>query len=154
MHQISEKEISIRQATASDAEALAFLVAEPGFDYPTESSLVRQRLIDLIRAGDCILVAVYKSELIGMALLHRTRFLHRVPDGRISSLVVAESYRGQGIGALLIKKAESVFHKWGCGRVEVSSGAKREAAHKFYNREGYTEQPKRFIKILPDSVRF
>lgn len=83
MTQISsfvKEEINIRQANDSDANSLALLVAERGFDYPTEISLVRERLADLIGAGDCILVAVYDSKIIGMALLHRTRFLHRAPD--------------------------------------------------------------------------
>jgi GNAT superfamily N-acetyltransferase len=143
-----KEEIEIRQADDSDANTLALLVAERGFDYPTEISLVRERLSDLIRAGDCILVAVYDSKVIGMALLHRTHFLHRPPDGRIVSLVISETYRSRGVGADLIKAAESVFRGWGCGRVEVTSGTAREGAHKFYVRAGYSEHPKRFIKIL------
>ncbi len=143
-----KEEIKIRQADDSDTNALALLVAERGFDYPTEISLVRERLNDLIRAGDRILVAVYDSKPIGMALLHRTHFLHRSPDGRIVSLVISEIYRGRGVGARLIEAAESVFRNWGCGRVEVTSGAAREAAHRFYIRAGYSEQPKRFIKLL------
>ena len=143
-----EEEIKIRQADESDANALALLVAERGFDYPTEISLVRERLIDLNRAGDCILVAADDSKVIGMALLHRTRFLHRPPDGRIVSLVISETYRSRGIGPHLIEAAESVFRSWGCGRVEVTSGAPREAAHRFYVREGFSEHPKRFIKLL------
>lgn len=144
----AKEEINIRQADESDANALALLVAERGFDYPTEISLVRERLADLIGAGDCSLVAVYNSKVIGMALLHRTRFLHRAPDGRIVSLVISETYRSRGVGARLIQAAESVFCNWGCGRVEVTSGAAREAAHRFYVRAGYSEQPKRFIKLL------
>lgn len=48
----------------------------------------------------------------------------------------------------LVEAAESVFRNWGFGRVEVTSGAAREAAHRFYVRAGYSEQPKRFIKLL------
>ena len=143
-----KEEIKIREANESEADALALLVAERGFDYPTETSLVRERLNDLIRAGDCILVAVYNSNVIGMALLHSTRFLHRPPDGRIVSLVISEIYRSRGVGACLIEAAESVFRSLSCGRVEVTSGAAREAAHRFYVRAGYSEHPKRFIKIL------
>jgi GNAT superfamily N-acetyltransferase len=143
-----KEELKIRQVDESDANALALLVAERGFDYPTEISLVRERLADLIGAGDCILVAIYDSKVIGMALLHRTRFLHRPPDGRIVSLVISEPFRSRGAGARLIEAAESVFRDWCCGRVEVTSGAAREAAHRFYVRAGYSEQSKRFIKLL------
>ena len=140
------EEVSIRRACQSDADALALLAGELG--YPTEAPTARERLDDLTKAGDCLLVAIHDSKVIGMVLLHRTHFLHRPPDGRISTLVVSVHYRGRGIGARLVEAAESVFRKWGCERVEVSSGEKREAAHRFYNRAGYCEQPKRFIKVL------
>jgi len=143
-----EEKIKIRHADESDADALASLVAERGFDYPTEISLVCERISHLIGAGDCILVAADQSKVIGMALLHRTRFLHRVPDGRIVSLVVSETYRSRGVGARLIEGAESIFRNRGCGRVEVTSGSAREAAHRFYVRAGYSEQPKRFMKLF------
>ena len=48
----------------------------------------------------------------------------------------------------MIEAVESVFRDWGCGRVEITSGATRETAHRFYVRAGYSEQPKRFIKLL------
>ena len=140
--------LEIREAGEADSDALASLVAERGFDYPTENSLLRGRLKDLTAAGDRVLVADYDSEIIGMILLHRTRFLHRLTDGRISSLVVSEKYRSSGVGARLLDAAESVFRNWGCARIEVSSGIRRELAHKFYVRAGFSEQPKRFIKNL------
>lgn len=141
-------EIEFRSAGEADAESLARLVAENGFGYPTEISLVRERLKDLIAAGDCVLVAARDSQIIGMILLHRTRFLHRPPDGRISALVVSENYRNLSVGAQLVSKAEEIFRSWNCGRIEVSSGIKREAAHRFYIRAGFSEAPKRFIKNL------
>ncbi len=144
------EEMQIRRANESDADALALLAAELG--YPTEASQARTRLIDINRAGDAVLVAAFNSKVVGMIVLHRTGFLHRPPDGRISTLVVFEEFRGFGIGARLVAAAEAVFREWGCERVEVTSGAKREAAHKFYNREGYIEQPKRFVKTLARSA--
>lgn len=142
------EELKIRRADLADVDALASLVAERGFGYPTETALVRERLEELTRAGDCVLLAIYEAKIVGMVLLHRTRFLHRPTDGRISSLVVSESYRGRGIGARLLEAAEAIFRDWGCARVEVSSGAAREAAHRFYLRAGFSEAPKRFIKLL------
>jgi GNAT superfamily N-acetyltransferase len=140
--------IEIRKANEADFMGLAGLVAEKDFGYPTDAELLRKRLIDLLSSGDLILVAVYGIELVGMILLHQTRFLHRPPDGRIVSLVVAEKFRSEGIGALLIEEAEKNFKFWECGRIEVSSGIKREAAHRFYLREGFSEAPRRFIKII------
>jgi GNAT superfamily N-acetyltransferase len=146
MMQINADEISIRQATESDAEALAALVGELG--YPTAPATALERLKDSTDAGDRVLVAVHRSNVIGLILLHRTPFLHRPPDGRISTLVVSGDYRGHGVGGRLIEAAESVFRDWGCSRIEVSSGAQRADAHRFYLRAGYSEQPRRFIKVL------
>ena len=136
--------LCIRPASAADAGALAGLVAELG--YPTEPAAAGHRLAALTAAGDQILVAEHEARVIGMVQLHRTYFLHRPPDGRIVTLVVTTAHRNHGIGNHLLAAAEQVLLEWGCGRVEVSSGARREAAHRFYHRAGYLEQPKRFVK--------
>jgi len=127
---------------------VALLLAELG--YPTKNTEVIERLKEIAANGDRLLEAVDNSNVVGIVLLHCTPFLHRRPDGRISTLVVFESDRGRGIGALLVAAAENVFRQWGCGRIEVTSGAHRTAAHRFYERAGYVEKPKRFIKLLPD----
>jgi GNAT superfamily N-acetyltransferase len=139
--------IHIRQAMPADAPALAELVAELG--YPTEQQELQQRLDDLTAAGDQVLVAVWQQQVVGFVLLHRTYFLHRPPDGRVVTLVVITEYRSLGIGQQLLRAAEQALLQLGCGRIEISSGARREAAHRFYLREGYSEQPKRFIKPVP-----
>ena len=140
------KELRIRKADKSDGESLALLAAELG--YPTTPSQARERLVEIKRAGDTVLVADCNAKVVGMIVLHRTRFLHREPDGRIATLVVSGSYRNFGIGAQLIEAAEVIFRDWGCERVEVTSGTQREAAHRFYQREGYFDTAKRFVKPL------
>ena len=146
MVELDREEISIREAREADAEALALLVGELG--YPTTAAIARERFNDLTEAGDCLLVAVDQAKVIALVVLHRTRFLHRPADGRIATLVVSDAYRGRGVGGQLLEAAEAIFRQWGCERIEVSSGAQREAAHRFYIRAGYSEQPKRFIKLL------
>jgi GNAT superfamily N-acetyltransferase len=139
-------DIRIRPATPADAQDLATLVAELG--YPTNSAAAATRLSDLTAAGDAVLVAERQGRVVGLVMLHRTHFLHRPPDGRIVTLVVTQACRSQGVGHLLLTAAEQLLRQWGCGRVEVSSGAQREAAHRFYLRAGYVEQPKRFVKLV------
>ena len=67
-----DDEVTIRPAVESDVEVLASLLAEAGFDYPTDVADVRERFLELNHEGDCILVAVYYSSVIGMVTLHRT----------------------------------------------------------------------------------
>lgn len=143
-----EDDLEIRTATDADLPAMTALLAAKDFDYPTNAALVRERFHALLQAGDQILVAVLGSEVIGMVTLHRTPFLHRRPDGRIVSLVIAEAHRGRGTGAQLVAAAETVLRAGGCGRVEVTSGDRRERAHAFYLRAGYRLESKRFVKVL------
>lgn len=80
------EEMQIWQADESDSDALALLLAE--LSYPTEPSQASERLIDIKRASDSVLVADINSKVVGMVVLHRIKFLHRPPDGRISTLVM------------------------------------------------------------------
>ncbi|RYU82190.1 GNAT family N-acetyltransferase [Hymenobacter persicinus] len=139
--------VSIRPATPADANDLAALVAE--LDYATTPAVVANRLAELTAAGDLLLVAEYETRGIGLVHLHRTPFLHRPPDGRIVTLGVLAIYRNQQLGAKLLAAAEQQLWAWGCGRVEVTSGIPREAAHRFYQRLGYEPQSRRFVKARP-----
>ncbi|RAK65909.1 GNAT family N-acetyltransferase [Hymenobacter edaphi] len=138
--------VTFRPASPDDATALAALVASVG--YPTEAVVLSRRLAELTAAGDQVLVAALQGRVVGYAHLHRMPFLHRAPDGRVVTLAVAEELRSQGLGRLLLQAAEQVLRGWGCGRIEITSGFAREAAHRFYRREGYEEQSKRFVKLL------
>ncbi|MCC3158397.1 GNAT family N-acetyltransferase [Hymenobacter sp. 15J16-1T3B] len=143
---ITVSEVLFRPAAAADAEALAGLIGSIG--YPTEAAVLRRRLAHLTAAGDQVLVADLQGRVVGYAHLHQMPFLHRAPDGRVVTLAVAEELRSQGLGRRLLQEAERVLREWGCGRVEITSGFSREAAHRFYLREGYQEQSKRFVKLL------
>jgi GNAT superfamily N-acetyltransferase len=56
----------------------------------------------------------------------------------IAALVVSETSRSQGIGAALLKKAEEWAKKKSISLIRVRSNLKRQDAHRFYVREGYT----------------
>ena len=58
-------------------------------------------------------------------------------SAEIVNLVVDESIRGQGIGRELLTYFERIALDNGCVCIEVDSGKQREAAHRFYEREGF-----------------
>lgn len=75
--------------------------------------------------------------------------VHRpAPVGRVSVLIVDESYRGRGIGALLMAEAEKRLAAHGCHILEVTSNVSRERAHQFYEKLGYERTSYRFMKTL------
>ena len=133
----------IRDAVAADAPAIAALIAALG--YEVSAADVRARL-----AGAGALVAD-EGGVIGVVTTSVMNVLHRPrPVGRISMLVVAEAVRGGGIGAALVAEAERRLAERGCGLVEVTSNARRERAHAFYERLGYQRTSWRFAKTLQD----
>ena len=136
-----EPKLTVRAARPADADALAALIAQLG--YEVDAADIRSRM-----KGLSVLVAV-KGDLVGAATTSITKVLHRPkPVGRISMLVVADEQRGGGIGRALVEAAEERLRKAGCGLVEVTSNVKRLRAHSFYRKLGYERTSYRFVRIL------
>ena len=57
---------------------------------------------------------------------------------QIESLRVASDLRGQGIGAKMIADAEARARAAGCSLMQFTSNQSRSAAHRFYERLGFT----------------
>ena len=51
--------------------------------------------------------------------------------------------------ALKVSEAETFARSIGCSHIELSSGEARVRAHAFYERAGFSEVRKRFVKRLP-----
>ena len=140
--------MTIREARDSDATAIASLLGELG--YPTDADAVQRRL-ERMRAegGQWTLVAERDGQVLGTATVMIRHMLSRdAPFGRVTSVVVSEAARSQGIGGALIARAEAICRAAGCGALEVTSAAQRTRAHEFYLRLGFEDRPKRFIKQL------
>lgn len=139
--------LAIREARPADAEAIARLIAELGYDMPAAD--VRTRLAALRKAGLATLIAQRAKEVVGCLTLDMMTVLHRPkPVGRITMLVVAERWRGEGDGSALVGAAEAWLKAKGCGLVEVTSNRKRTRAHRFYELRDYERTSFRFAKTL------
>jgi N-acetylglutamate synthase-like GNAT family acetyltransferase len=137
----------IRRAEQRDAEALARLIGQLG--YEASPGEVADRLATLEAEGRAVLVAERDGVVIGCLTTSVMRVLHRpAPVGRISMMVVEEDVRGQGIGAALVRAAEEVLAAQGCYMVEVTSNLKRTRAHRFYEKLGYERTSVRLAKEL------
>ncbi len=73
---------------------------------------------------------------IDVSVVHH---LQNDPYGEIGGLVVASGNRSAGIGQALLRRAEEwIRREKKLRRVVVRSQISREAAHRFYLREGYS----------------
>lgn len=140
---------SVRRITASDVERVVPLMAELG--YPTSADVLAARLCALSRnPADAVLVAEFDGSIVGLTALHSFELLH-IPGrtGRITALVVSAVARKQGIGTQLLHAAEKCLVECGCTRLEVASAERRSDAHAFYEKHGYIEKRRRFMKSVP-----
>ncbi|RDW20791.1 GNAT family N-acetyltransferase [Oceanobacillus chungangensis] len=69
---------------------------------------------------------------------------------RIVALVVDSKYRKQGIGEMLMLKAEEWAKEQGANRIVLNSGnrSERNDAHKFYTNRGFERKATGFYKLL------
>ena len=78
------------------------------------------------------------------------RTLEADPRAEVTALVVRENYRSQGVGKMLMERAEEWARAQNCAMIGLRSNVIRERAHMFYQRLGYQHQKtqKAFRKAL------
>ena len=65
----------------------------------------------------------------------------------VIGLVVADKWRNQGVGALLMETAENWARQKASTGVWIRSNVKREKAHNFYKHLGYKEIKKQAVLV-------
>lgn len=131
-------DITIRRLSADDAGSVAHLSEQLG--YPADVGIMRERIREIAGLSDhAVFVACRGADVI--AWVHAQEVLHLQNDKRveIGGLVVDAAHRGAGIGAALVAQCERWARDRGLLDVIVRSQIKREAAHRFYRREGYAQ---------------
>lgn len=61
------------------------------------------------------------------------------PWAAVENVVVAEEYRGRGVGVRLMAAAGDLSREAGCYKLVLTSNLTREAAHAFYRRLGWRQ---------------
>jgi (aminoalkyl)phosphonate N-acetyltransferase len=128
--------LTIREMTLMDAAAAARLSAE--FGYPVSHETMERRIAELQKQRDhALFIACLDDVAIGWIDVGIVHHLQSEPYGEIGGFVVGEQYRSSGIGKQLIAQAEVWMRGRGLRRALVRSQISRDAAHRFYLREGY-----------------
>lgn len=145
-------DLRIRDATLSDATALARLMSELGYETTPEEMKSRFQSI-LENSAYKTLVAEIDGEICGMiGTLVQPGYEHNDPSGRIAALVVSARKRRCGIGRALIAAAEKDFAAKGVKRIALTTQLARKEAHQFYEMLGYERNGWRFVKKLPSAA--
>jgi GNAT superfamily N-acetyltransferase len=128
--------VQIRPLDVADAEAVAELSGELGYFVSAAAMEERIRSFALLSDRD-VFVACRDGAVIGWIDVGIVHHLQVEPNGEIGGLVVSRACRSAGIGAKLVSRAEEWVKERGLTRMIVRSQIAREAAHRFYLREGY-----------------
>jgi len=129
--------ISIRTGSESDAEAVANLTLQLGYDVTPADAKERLARI-LARPDQQLFIADDDGRPVAWLHAIKAEYLEADPFVMIAGLVVDRTCRNRGIGHRLMEKAEQWAKEQQCSLVRLSSSAGRVAAHRFYERLGYT----------------
>ena len=94
-------------------------------------------------------LAFQNDEPAGFISCHAQWLLHHAAlIGEIQEMIVAEKFRSQGVGKLLIAELIALAKSKGINQLEVASSKKRESAHRFYLREGFDQSHFKFTRTI------
>ncbi|HEX9380591.1 MAG TPA: GNAT family N-acetyltransferase [Gaiellaceae bacterium] len=142
-------DLTIRDARAADAPAIALLLDQLG--YPAEVGAVEGRLERLVIVGDRVVVADLDGQVVGLAQLHVSPALeYDRPAAKLAALVVDDAHRGRGIGRALVEEMEAEARKRGCVLLFLTTSERRDDAHAFYERLGLEQTGRRYSRTLSE----
>jgi GNAT superfamily N-acetyltransferase len=128
--------ISIRDATLSDANAIALLTGQLGYDVSSEDAAARLGRI-LSRPDQCFVIAEVDQRPAAWLHAAIVESIEADPFVMIAGLVVDRQHRRSGIGAALLRHAEQWATEQRCTLVRLWSSAARVATHRFYEHRGF-----------------
>ena len=138
---------AIRSAEAADAHQISRLCLQLG--YKSEEEALRERLSVLLPQADQAVYIAWsqENEVIGWIQVCEVNHLMEDRFAEVVGLVVADKWRNQGVGALLMETAENWARQKSLNRIWIRSNVKREKAHNFYKRLGYKEIKKQAVLV-------
>jgi GNAT superfamily N-acetyltransferase len=130
-----EEAVWVRPMALGDAAAVAELVGQ--LSYQRTAGEVVEWIAGVQPETQAAFVACVGDEVVGWVEASMERRLQYPPYALIGGLVVREGMRSLGIGRRLCEEAERWGAQKGASTIRVTSRSTREAAHRFYLRDGY-----------------
>jgi GNAT superfamily N-acetyltransferase len=140
--------VTIRGARASDADAIAELTTQLGYDATEEEAAHRLSRI-LLRDDQQFFVADVDSRAVGWVHVVLAEYVDAEAFVVIGGLVVDRNHRRLGIGRALMDRAEIWARERGCSIVRLTSSSTRKTAHRFYEDLGYTNIKTQYSFVKP-----
>ena len=140
--------VTVRAATADDAERFATLLTDEG--YPAGASDLAVRIARFSTDESRVLAAEASGEVIGFVAFHiLPRFETDELCARSVALVVDPGVRARGIGRQLMLEAERIAAEEGAAFLEVTAGHHRPDARKLFESLGYDAGLAAYLRKRP-----
>jgi ribosomal protein S18 acetylase RimI-like enzyme len=140
--------VTVRAATADDAERFATLLTDEG--YPAGATDLAARIARFSTEDSRVLAAEASGEVIGFVAFHvLPRFETDEHFARIVALVVDPGVRARGIGRQLMVEAERIAAEEGAAFLEVTAGHHRPDARKLFESLGYDAGLAAYLRKRP-----
>jgi GNAT superfamily N-acetyltransferase len=139
---LDQAKLLIRSAGEEDLQKVLNLYAQPAFDAGNVLPIDTARAV-LRRFADypdyTLYVAERDGEVVGsfaLLVMHNLGHLG-TPSAIVEDVVVAPTFQERGIGKAMMQFALELCRDKGCYKLMLSSNAKREHAHAFYEALGF-----------------
>ena len=143
----------IRTAQPQDLETVYALMCELEAEELPRPAFDRMYAENLRNPWIRYLLAEEEGAVCGLISLHAKEPLHRAARvGEVMELIVAEPWRGRGIGKALLAAAQAEGKAMGCAGLELHSSMGRTAAHAFYQHEGWEKHALFFTLDLGEAT--
>jgi len=130
--------VQIREISEKDAEAVAKLSTQLGYESNAEQT--RLRIAQINNSNEnCAFVALIDGRVVGWIHGFYTLRVESDPFVEIGGLIVDENYRNLKIGKQLIENVNLWAKKHRIKKLKVRCNTKRTESHRFYEQVGFKE---------------
>jgi GNAT superfamily N-acetyltransferase len=138
---MKDSKVLIRRAMAANSNRISELCNQLG--YKTNYKEIKERILKIITVENSILfIAEQNSIVIGFIQVSIRSTIESGEMAEITGLVVDESFRGKGIGKILVFKAEEWAKLKKQNILRVRMNVIRTETHVFYKNIGFEEKKK------------
>lgn len=135
LHDANPVGANVREALPSDIARICALAMQLGYDVTPEH--IERRLAARNGEREVFVAIVPRVGAIGWIGVAVREAMLGERRTEIEGLVVEDEYRSNGVGAMLLARAEQWAKANGCTTVRLLANILRERAHTFYLDNGY-----------------
>jgi ribosomal protein S18 acetylase RimI-like enzyme len=147
-------ELSVREASAEDAEIIHSLAAELAGalgDSPPSLENVRERLAELLEEPRARVLVAEGDVIVGVVSLWiKPDLAHGDSVVEVPMLVISKDRRREGVGKLMMEEVQRLAAENGATLIELVATTQNNPAREFYRSLGFVETDHVTLEFVGD----